>query len=139
MGRVRQPSTHVQGHRLTGQHSETGIIRHRMAYYNEHDPYAAQWLRNLAAAGHITEGDVDDRSIVDVQPGDVAGYPAGSWDSRPRGKTARLWRCDRPASRGGIYQGGDGLKFAQKKNQKNMKNWCRKCVKMLLMEQREQA
>ncbi|MDN8088721.1 hypothetical protein QZN29_02825 [Burkholderia multivorans] len=23
------------------------------AYYNEHDSYAAQWLRNLIAAGHI--------------------------------------------------------------------------------------
>ena len=23
-----------------------------IAYYNEHDPYAAQWLRNLIAAGN---------------------------------------------------------------------------------------
>lgn len=44
------------------------------AYYNEHDPYAAQWLRNLIAAGHITPGDVDERSIVNVRPADVAGY-----------------------------------------------------------------
>ena len=29
------------------------------AYYNEHEPYAAQWLRNLIAAGHIAAGDVD--------------------------------------------------------------------------------
>lgn len=28
------------------------------AYYNEIDPYAAQWLRNLIAAGHIAPGDV---------------------------------------------------------------------------------
>lgn len=33
------------------------------AYYNEFDPYAAQWLRNLIAAGHIAPGDVDERSI----------------------------------------------------------------------------
>lgn len=33
------------------------------AYYNEHDPYAAQWLRNLIAAGLIAPGDVDERSI----------------------------------------------------------------------------
>ena len=26
------------------------------AYYNENDPYAAQWLRNLIAAGHIADG-----------------------------------------------------------------------------------
>lgn len=44
------------------------------AYYNEIDPYAAQWLRNLIAAGHIAPGDVDERSIVDVQPSDLAGY-----------------------------------------------------------------
>ncbi len=44
------------------------------AYYNEIDPYAAQWLRNLIAAGHIAPGDVDERSIVDVQPDDLRGY-----------------------------------------------------------------
>jgi hypothetical protein len=26
------------------------------AYYNEIDPQAAQWLRNLIAAGHIAAG-----------------------------------------------------------------------------------
>ena len=44
------------------------------AYYNEIDPYAAQWLRNLIAAGHIAPGDVDERSIEDVSPDDLAGY-----------------------------------------------------------------
>lgn len=44
------------------------------AYYNEIDPYAAQWLRNLIAKGLIPAGDVDERSIVDVQPDDIAGY-----------------------------------------------------------------
>jgi len=44
------------------------------AYYNEIDPYAAQWLRNLIAAGHIAPGDVDERSIVDVRPDELAGY-----------------------------------------------------------------
>lgn len=44
------------------------------AYYNEIDPYAAQWLRNLMAAGHIAPGDVDERSIIDVQPDDLRGY-----------------------------------------------------------------
>lgn len=44
------------------------------AYYNEIDPYAAQWLRNLISAGHIAPGDVDERSIVDVQPDDIRGY-----------------------------------------------------------------
>lgn len=45
-----------------------------LAYYNEIDPYAAQWLRNLIAAGHIAPGEVDERSIVDVRPDDLAGY-----------------------------------------------------------------
>ncbi|MEP9378406.1 DNA cytosine methyltransferase [Aquabacter sp. CN5-332] len=44
------------------------------AYYNEIEPFAAQWLRSLIAAGHIAPGDVDERSIVDVRPDDLAGY-----------------------------------------------------------------
>ena len=44
------------------------------AYYNEIDPYAAQWLRNLIDAGHIASGDVDTRSIVDVKASDLTGY-----------------------------------------------------------------
>jgi DNA (cytosine-5)-methyltransferase 1 len=44
------------------------------AYYNEIDPYAAQWLRNLIAAGHIMRGEVDERSIVDVRGSDLAGF-----------------------------------------------------------------
>ena len=45
-----------------------------MVYYNEIDPYAAQWLRNLISAGHIAKGDVDERSIKDVKPDDLRGY-----------------------------------------------------------------
>ena len=44
------------------------------AYYNEIDPYAAQWLRNLIEAGHIAPGEVDTRSIVDVRPDELAGF-----------------------------------------------------------------
>lgn len=43
-------------------------------YYNEHDPNAAAWLRNLVAAGLIADGEVDNRSIEDVAPGDLAGF-----------------------------------------------------------------
>ena len=46
----------------------------RLAYYNEIDEYAAQWLRNLIAAGLIPAGDVDTRSIVDVRADDLSGY-----------------------------------------------------------------
>jgi DNA (cytosine-5)-methyltransferase 1 len=44
------------------------------AYYNEVEPFAAQWLRNLIAAGHITPGEVDERSIEDVEPEDLRGF-----------------------------------------------------------------
>ena len=43
-------------------------------YYNEIDPYAAQWLRNLMAAGHIAEGEVDERSITEVQHEDLLDF-----------------------------------------------------------------
>jgi DNA (cytosine-5)-methyltransferase 1 len=45
-----------------------------MVYYNENNPYAAQWLRNLIAHGLIAPGDVDDRSIVEVRADDLRGY-----------------------------------------------------------------
>jgi len=41
------------------------------AIYNELEPYAVQWLRNLVAAGHITPGVVDGRSIKDLTPADI--------------------------------------------------------------------
>ena len=45
-----------------------------MNYYNEFEPYAAQWLRNLIEAGLIPAGHVDTRSIIDVQASDLIGY-----------------------------------------------------------------
>lgn len=44
------------------------------AYYNEIDPYAAQWLRNLIDAGHIAPGIVDERSIEDVLPNELREF-----------------------------------------------------------------
>jgi DNA (cytosine-5)-methyltransferase 1 len=44
------------------------------AYYNENDPKAAAWLRRRIASGDIAPGDVDERSITDVQPDDLRGY-----------------------------------------------------------------
>ena len=43
-------------------------------YYNENDPFAAEWLRQLIRAGVIAPGDVDDRSIVDVTPIELKPY-----------------------------------------------------------------
>lgn len=70
------------------------------AYYNEFDPYAAQWLRNLIKAGHIAPGEVDERSIADVHADDLKGFTQchffagiGGWSL-----AARLagWPDDRP-------------------------------------------
>jgi DNA (cytosine-5)-methyltransferase 1 len=44
------------------------------AYYNEIDAAAAAVLRELITAGVIAPGDVDDRSIKDVQADDLRGY-----------------------------------------------------------------
>jgi DNA (cytosine-5)-methyltransferase 1 len=44
------------------------------AYYNEFDPKAAAWLRELIKQGHIADGVVDDRSIEDVTPTELAGF-----------------------------------------------------------------
>jgi len=44
------------------------------AYYNEIDPFAAQWLRNLIEANLIAPGEVDERSIEDVRPDDLRGF-----------------------------------------------------------------
>ena len=70
------------------------------AYYNEHEPYAAQWLRNLIAKGLIADGEVDTRSIIDVRPDELKGFTQchffagiGGWSF-----AARLagWPDDRP-------------------------------------------
>lgn len=44
------------------------------AYYSENDPKVAAWLRELIKAGLIADGDVDERSIVDVEAADLEGY-----------------------------------------------------------------
>jgi DNA (cytosine-5)-methyltransferase 1 len=47
-----------------------------VAYYNEIDAHAADWLEKLIAGGLIPDGVVDRRSIVDVQPDDLEGFAA---------------------------------------------------------------
>jgi len=69
-------------------------------YYNEFDPFAAEWLRTLILFGHIAPGDVDERSIVDVKPDDLRGYTQhhffagiGVWSHALR---SAGWADDRP-------------------------------------------
>lgn len=44
------------------------------AYYNEFDPFAAEWLENLIKEGLIPDGYVDRRSIKEVSPEDLVGF-----------------------------------------------------------------
>lgn len=44
------------------------------AYYNENDPRAAAWLRELIKEGLIAPGVVDERSITEIQPHELDGY-----------------------------------------------------------------
>lgn len=43
-------------------------------YYNEWNPYAAEWLRNLIDLDVIAPGVVDERSIADVLPAQLSEY-----------------------------------------------------------------
>jgi DNA (cytosine-5)-methyltransferase 1 len=45
-----------------------------VAYYNEVDPFAADYLENLIGAGLIAPGVVDRRSIEDVAPAELSGF-----------------------------------------------------------------
>jgi DNA (cytosine-5)-methyltransferase 1 len=44
------------------------------AYYNEIDPFAAAWLRKLIKANLIAPGEVDERDMWDVVPGELVGF-----------------------------------------------------------------
>jgi DNA (cytosine-5)-methyltransferase 1 len=45
-----------------------------MNYYNENNPKAAAWLRELMMAGLIPAGEVDERSITDVKPHELTRF-----------------------------------------------------------------
>jgi DNA (cytosine-5)-methyltransferase 1 len=45
-----------------------------MNYYNEFDPHAAAWLRELISENLIPQGHVDTRSITEVSPSDLSGF-----------------------------------------------------------------
>ena len=45
-----------------------------MNYYNEHEQFAAAWLRELINDGQIPDGKIDDRDLQDVTPSDLDGF-----------------------------------------------------------------
>tara|TARA_R110002074_G_scaffold69750_1_gene162327 strand:+ start:65 stop:949 length:885 start_codon:yes stop_codon:yes gene_type:complete len=72
----------------------------RMNYYNEWDSFAADWLRELIKEGLIPDGEVDDRSIADVEPRELKGFTQchffagiGGWS---RALELAGWSSDRP-------------------------------------------
>jgi DNA (cytosine-5)-methyltransferase 1 len=48
--------------------------RRARAFYNEIEPYAADWLENLIGAGLIARGRVERRSIAELRPTDLHGF-----------------------------------------------------------------
>ena len=46
----------------------------KAVYYNDFDRDCCKWLRKLIEWGLIPDGDVDERPIQEVQPGDLRGY-----------------------------------------------------------------
>ena len=71
-----------------------------IAYYNEHDPKAAAWLRELINGGLIAYGFVDERSIEDVRPDELIGYTQCHFFAGIGGWSLALrlagWPDDRP-------------------------------------------
>lgn len=70
------------------------------AYYNEIDPGAADWLRELIKENLIAPGEVDERDIRDVRPNDLKGFRQchffagiGGWSHALR---LANWPDDRP-------------------------------------------
>ena len=70
------------------------------AYYNEIDPKAAAWLRELIKHGHIAHGVVDERSISDVKPNELVGFTQCHFFAGIGGWSLALrkagWSDDRP-------------------------------------------
>lgn len=70
------------------------------AYYNEFDPKAVSWIRQLIANGLIMDGVVDDRSIIDVQQSDLKGFTRHHFFAGIGGWELALqlanWPIDRP-------------------------------------------
>ncbi len=59
----------------------------RLTFYNDNEKYVAEWLRNLVLTCEISQGDVSEQSIADLEAWQLAGYDRvhmfagiGGWD-----------------------------------------------------------
>lgn len=95
------------------------------AYYNETDPFAAAWLRELIKVGQIAPGEVDTRSIEDVVPTDLAGFTQCHFFAGIAGWSYALrlagWSDDRPVWTGScpcqpFSAAGQGKGFADERH-----------------------
>jgi hypothetical protein len=77
------------------------------AYYNDIDPFACEWLRNLIKADLIMDGEVDERSIADVQADDLRGFTRWHFFAGIAGWERALqlagWPEDRPIATVPVY------------------------------------
>ncbi len=60
--------------RKTGKSASPAGIQPQLHYYNENDPKAAEWLRELILHGHIPAGVVDERSITEIKAHELTDY-----------------------------------------------------------------
>jgi DNA (cytosine-5)-methyltransferase 1 len=81
-------------------HEQATENRGKMIYYNEFNPDAAAWLRELIKLKLIADGEVDERSIIDVQAGDLSGFTQHHFFAGIGGWSYALrlagWADDRP-------------------------------------------
>src|SRR5215831_7704769 len=94
-----------------------------LVFYNDNDAFCAQWLRNLGDAGLLPVGFVDERSIADIEPSDLAGYDEchffagiGGWPYALRlaGWRGEVWTASCPCQP--LSSAGRGLGHADSRH-----------------------